>query len=222
MTLSATAALPTQGRSGAFGGGHSRVNGFVQMSGPPGTSVSGDRPLSVASLPPPSHPGSGVGSYHGSAFEGSGFGLMQLPAGAHPGMGYGNDAGPPRSLPALGASPLHAAHVPFHPASVAGYLASVQATTSDKAPPGWEAILGSAKGNRAGRPDITRCDFTAASRMTGAGTWALASSHGGTTSTAGPGAGTTAAALEGQDAVDALEDALDRLFQNKVCYKGVG
>jgi hypothetical protein len=62
---------------------------------------------------------------------------------------------------------------------------------------GWESIMGSKRA--ATRTLMTQCDFTADS----------------TSRTAAPAAGQDAAGVEGHS-VDALEDALDKLYQHQV------
>jgi hypothetical protein len=88
----------------------------------------------------------------------------------------------------------------------APYPASAAGARSPAIPEGWESIMGSTRTGtqtdthtQSAAPLITRCDFTADSSRT-----------------AGPAAGQDAAGLAGPEAVDALEDALDRLYQNQV------
>jgi hypothetical protein len=64
-----------------------------------------------------------------------------------------------------------------------------------KVPEGWESVMGSTRstGTRGG-PQITRCEFTVESAASG----------------------THAPMLEGPEAVEALEDALDKLHHHQV------
>jgi hypothetical protein len=91
--------------------------------------------------------------------------------------------------------------------------------TETGVPMGWEAIMGSVHSSVSGTgPDMTRCDFTAISRSTGPSLSqsGAGQAYGGASGGAAKLPLVREAAEGGAEAMDALEDALDKLFQNKV------